>query len=210
MCWCRNGSYPGRKISLRDLPLRKPAFVLRQRFLCLRRWMRSWHPCYSRTVSTEQTATTWGLLLVVQTSSGMMFLEYASMHPCMPMPHGFISSYPSIYHTALGPAHRYTRLRGRLAVLIWNPHGQWFEGFELTLDSSGNHLQRISPASNDIHPCSWHEPSHCCNIYVANSRRSMWFIFRNVLIFFIKRFRDFMPIIIPCKCARQPKHSLFC
>ena len=138
MCWCRNGSYPGRKISLRDLPLRKPAFVLRQRFLCLRRWMRSWHPCYSRTVSTEQTATTWGLLLVVQTSSRMMFLEYASMHPCMPMPHGFISSYPSIYHTALGPAHRYTRLRGRLAVLIWNPHGQWFEGFELTLDSSGN------------------------------------------------------------------------
>ena len=202
MCWCRNGSYPGRKISLRDLPLRKPAFVLRQRFLCLRRWMRSWHP--------EQTVTTWGLLLVVQTSSGMMFLEYASMHPCMHMPHGFISSYPSIYHTALGPAHRYTRLPGRLAVLIWNPHGQWFEGFELTLDSSGNHLQRISPASNDIHPCSWPEPSHCYNIYVANSRRSIWFIFRNILIFFIKRFRDFVPIIIPCKCARQPKHSLFC
>ena len=167
MCWCRNGRYPGRKISLRDLPLRKPAFVLRQRFLCLRRWMRSWHPCYSRTVSTEQTATTWGLLLVVQTSSGMMFLEYASMHPCMPMLHGFISSYPSICHTALGPAHRYTRLRGRLAVLIWNPHGQWFEGFELTLDSPGSHLQRISPASNDIHPCSWPEPSHYCNIYVA-------------------------------------------
>ena len=138
--------------------LRKPAFVLRQRFLCLRRWMRSWHPCYSRTVSTEQTATTWGLL-VVQTSSGMMFLEYAWMYPCMPMLHGFILSYPSIYHTALGPAHRYTRLRGRLAVLIWNPRGQWFEGFELTLDSPGNPLQRISPASNDIHPCSCHEPS---------------------------------------------------
>ena len=188
--------------------LGKPAYVQRQRFLCLRQWMRSWHPSYSRTASTKQTAITSGL--VVQTSSGMKFLEYASMHPCMPMQHGFISSYLSIYHTALGPAHRYTHLRGRLAVLIWNPHGQWYEGFKLSLESPGNHLQRISPASNDIHPCSWPEPEHCCNIYVANSRRSRWFIFRNILIFFVKRFRDFMPIIIPCKCAGQPKHSLFC
>ena len=122
----------------------------------------------------------------------------------------FYSPYSSIYHTALGPAHRYTRLRSRLAALIWNPHIQRFGGFELTLDSPLNHLQRISPESNDIDPCSWPEPSRCCNIYAANSRSSMWFIFRNIHIVFVKRFRDFVPIIIPCKCARQPKHSLFC
>ena len=207
MCWYRNGRYPGRKISLRDLPLRKPAFVLRQRFLCLRRWMRSWHPCYSRTVSTEQTATTWGLLLVYKPPAEWCSLSMRQCtHVCL--------CYMALFHRI----RQYATLRWarHIDILVFEVASlSWF-GILMVNDLKDSNWLYIHPEAIcnvfRLHPTiSIHVADlnrHIVVIYML--QRSMWFIFRNILIFFIKRFRYFMPIIIPCKCARQPKHSLFC